>query len=54
MKNYAKVGKREGKPAYRTPSRIRYQRSLAAKKNIVRTWNLATRLDLGARKKRSK
>lgn len=31
MKNYAKVGKREGKPAYRTPSSFRVRQSM---KNI--------------------
>lgn len=26
MKNYAKVGNRRGKPAYRTPSQYRYRK----------------------------
>lgn len=38
MKNYAKVGNRKGKPAYRTPSSFRYR-------NIVRVQNRAKRLE---------
>jgi hypothetical protein len=30
MKNYAKVGKREGKPAYRTPSSFRVRQAIKA------------------------
>jgi len=45
MKNYAKVGNRKGKPAYRTPSRFIYKKSLEAKKAVARAWNLASRLE---------
>jgi len=45
MKNYAKVGKRCGKPAYRTPSRFIYKKSLEVKSVAAWTWNLAQRLE---------
>lgn len=32
MKNYAKVGKRPGRPAYRTPATFRYQKCLQVNK----------------------
>jgi len=32
MKNYAKVGNRKGKPAYRTPSGYRYRQHLKTAK----------------------
>lgn len=32
MKNYAKVGKRRGKPAYRTPASFRYRQCLKVRK----------------------
>ena len=28
MKNYAKIGKRQGRPAYRTPSGFKYRKHL--------------------------
>ncbi len=33
MKNYAKIGKRLGRPAYRTPASFRYQASLKKRTN---------------------
>jgi len=32
MKNHAKVGNREGRPGYRTPSPFRYKKYLAVNK----------------------
>jgi len=32
MKDYAKVGKRQGKPAYRTPASFRFRKSLKISK----------------------
>jgi len=32
MKNYAKVGNRRGKPAYRTPSSFRFKQVLKTRK----------------------
>lgn len=31
MKNYAKIGKRVGRPAYRTPSSFRYKQNIRIK-----------------------
>ncbi len=45
MKNYSKVGNRKGKPAYRTPSRFIYKKSLENKKAAPRPWHLAHRLE---------
>jgi hypothetical protein len=36
MKNYAKVGKRQGKPAYRTPASFRYRQCLKTAKAKIR------------------
>ncbi len=33
MKNYAKVGKRKGRPAFRTPASYRYRASLKKRSN---------------------
>lgn len=51
MKNYSKTGGRKGKPAYRTPSRFIYKKSLDAKRAPVRAWHLAARLDRKGREK---
>jgi hypothetical protein len=32
MKNYAKVGRREGRPAFRTPSPFRYRQFILSQK----------------------
>jgi len=46
MKNYAKIGNRKGKPAYRTPSRFIAKKVLEKNKSsLERTWNLAKRLE---------
>jgi hypothetical protein len=45
MKNYAKIGNREGKPAYRIPSRIAHQNIAQRNKSAQRTWDLAKRLE---------
>ena len=45
MKNYAKIGNKEGKPAYRTPSRFIAKKSQDTKRIVSRNWNLATRLE---------
>ncbi len=36
MKNYAKVGNRKGKPAYRTPSFFRYRQYLKVRKAKIK------------------
>jgi hypothetical protein len=45
MKNYAKIGKTNEKPAYRTPGRFIYKKSLEARKATARTRDLASRLE---------
>jgi|GEM_PF-3353634 len=55
MKNYAKVGNRKGKPAYRTPSPVRNKflreanrlihKKMVVRKRVPRAWGLANRLE---------
>jgi hypothetical protein len=51
MKNYSKIGNRKGQPAYRTPSRFIYEKSLDVKRTAPRAWHLAARLDRKGRGK---
>mgnify|MGYP001613388763 len=51
MKNYAKIGKQKGKPAYRTPSRFIARRALQIKSRPLRRWHLAARLDRKGRQR---
>ncbi len=39
MKNYAKVGKQRGKPAYRTPSGFLARKGLVVRKNKSKRYN---------------
>jgi hypothetical protein len=45
MKNYASKKPKQGTPAYRTPSRFIYKKSLEAKRVAPRRWDLAARLE---------
>jgi len=37
MKNYAKIGNRRGKPAYRTPASFRYRKYLKTAKSKIKS-----------------
>lgn len=50
MKNYAKVGKRLGKPAYRTPSSFRYKQNVKIR-GIKRGKNKSRSVDIFGRGK---